>query len=65
MRAAVLRYVAGKATALPYRVTRQIVAARLGQLPSTIDRMPADDFLDAMALAPVTAMTTNIGGGDG
>lgn len=64
MRAAIIRYASGQAARLPYRVQRQIVAARLGQLPATVDAMPVDDFLDAYSLAPVTAMTTNMGGSE-
>lgn len=49
-----MRYAAGTPTALPYRVLRQLVAARYGQLPAAIDAMPADDFADAVNLLSVT-----------
>lgn len=56
-----IRYAAGDSTRLPYRITRQLVAARLGQLPATVDRMPAGDFMDAANVAGLTGMVT-IGG---
>jgi hypothetical protein len=50
MRAAVRRFNAGRPGRLPYRLLRQVIAERLGQLPSTIDAMPADDFWDAVGM---------------
>jgi len=53
MRAAVLRYMEGKPTRLPYRVMRQLVAQAYGQSPMAIDDWPADDFNDAANLLGV------------
>lgn len=54
MRAALLRWAAGTPTTLPYRAGRQIVAARYGQSPRTVDAWPVDDYLTALAMLPWT-----------
>jgi len=57
------RYREGERTQLPYRVTRQLVAARYGQTPMSVDRWPAADFLDALATLGITTSVTVVGGG--
>lgn len=55
MKAAIRRAARGERARLPYRVTRQIVAARYGQSPSSIDDWPVADFTDALATLELTA----------
>lgn len=62
MRAAVRRYANGQSTRLPYRVTRQLVARSLGQLPSVVDRMPVDDFSDALAMDGMPSLVSVVRG---
>lgn len=50
-----LRYAEGEPTRLPYRIARQVIAARYGQSPADVDTWPADDFLDALGSLGVTA----------
>lgn len=47
-------YAKGERTELPYGLARQLVAARYGQTPASVDGWPADDFLDAVRCLPVT-----------
>jgi len=54
MRAAIRRYRDGEPTRLPYRVARQVVAARYAQSPAAVDEWPADDFSDALSTLEVT-----------
>jgi hypothetical protein len=54
MRAALLRYAAGKPTTLPVDVQVHLVAARYGQTPAEVREWPADDFLRAVSLLGVT-----------
>ena len=49
------RYRDGEPTRLPYRVGRQVVAARFGQSPAAVDAWPADDYSDALATLEITA----------
>jgi hypothetical protein len=61
MRAAMRRYRDGEPTRLPYRVTRQMIAARYGTSPALVDEWPADDFADAVSTLEITGL---ILGGD-
>jgi len=49
------RYRDGEPTTLPYRVARQVVAARFGQSPAAVDLWPANDFADALSTLEITA----------
>lgn len=54
MKAALLRYAAGKPTRLPPRVTTHLVAAAYGQSVEDVRDWAADDFMDAMNLLEYT-----------
>lgn len=62
MRAAVNRYVSGTPTRLPWRVKRQLIAARYGTTPAAVDAWPADDASDALSLLAATGVSFAVGG---
>jgi hypothetical protein len=41
---------------IPYRLGRQLVAARYGTTPTRVDGWPADDYLDAVSCLDATAV---------
>lgn len=56
MRAAIARYARHERTVLPYRIARQLVAARYGTTPGRVDDWPADDYADAVACLDVSGV---------
>lgn len=55
MKAAIIRAADGKVTRLPPRVMYHVIAARYGQTPDQVRAWPADDYLDAIQMLPVTS----------
>lgn len=54
MRAAILRFAAGKSSTVPLRVWYHLIAARYSTTPDAVRLWPADDFTDACSFYGVT-----------